>query len=112
MSKQTIKQQARRAALDAQSKRRAERAERERRVEGLAVEVLVAIRERDQAVTDAEHRAGVALTALVEQEGLTPREAAQWCGDEVTTRDIARLRRLVKAGERGAAATAGGSPAT
>lgn len=46
MGQQSIRQQARRAALDVQSKRRWERAEREKRLEDLAVRVLVAIRLR------------------------------------------------------------------
>ncbi len=94
MGKQTIKQEARRAALDAQSKRRAERAERERRLEGLAVQVLVAIRERDEHLLDADRRAGKALAEMVETEGLSAREAVGWCGDEVSAREVARLRRV------------------
>ncbi len=76
MGKQTFKQQVRRAALDAQSARRVERAERERRLNRLAVRVLVAIRERDQAVADADQRAGKALAEMVEAEGLTARDAS------------------------------------
>lgn len=94
MGKQTIKQEARRAALDAQSKRREERAERERRLERLAIEVLVAIRERDAAVLDADRRAGKALVEMIETERLSAREAAQWCGDELSAREVARLRRV------------------
>lgn len=90
MGKQTIRQEARRAALDAQSKRREERAERERRVEALAIKVLVAIREREAA----DRRAGEALTEMIETERLSAREAVQWCGDEVSTREVARLRRV------------------
>ena len=83
--------------MDAQSRRRAERAEREKRLEGLAVRVLVAVRERDAVVAAAEHRAGEALRVMTEDEGLSVREAVQWCGDEVTTREATRLRRLVDA---------------
>ncbi|XAS74848.1 hypothetical protein V3G39_09185 [Dermatophilaceae bacterium Sec6.4] len=97
MSKQTIKQQARRAALDAQSVRRVERSERERRLNRLAVKVLVAIRERALAVSDADRRAGEALTEMVEAEGLTARDASQWCGGEVSAREVARLRRIATA---------------
>jgi hypothetical protein len=62
MSQQSVRQAARRAALDAQAVRRKDRAERERRLEVLAVEVLTAIGERDRAVRDAEkaRRGGVA----------------------------------------------------
>lgn len=53
-----IRQEARRAVLDAQSKRCRERAAREKRLEDLVVRVLVAVRERDAAVADADRRAG------------------------------------------------------
>ena len=97
MGHQSIRQEARRAALDAQSKRRRERAEREKRLEDLAVRVLVAIRERDAAVADADRRAGKAVREMTEDEGLSVREAVEWCGDEITTREATRLRRLVEA---------------
>ena len=57
MTQQSVRQAARRAALDAQAVLRKERADRERRLEVLAVEVLTAIGERDGAVRDAERRA-------------------------------------------------------
>jgi len=99
MGHQSIRQEARRAALDVQSKRRRERAELEKRLEGLAVRVLVAMRERDAAVADAERRAGKALWEMTEGEGLSVREAVEWCGDEITTREATRLRRLPAYGE-------------
>lgn len=109
MGNREIKQQARRAALDAQTKRREAGAARERRLERLAVQVLVAIRERDAAVLDADRRAGEALTEMVDTEGLSARDAAQWCGKEVSTREVARLRRVaadaVATHEEGAAST-------
>ena len=96
MGHQSIRQEARRAALEAQSKRRRERAGREKRLEYLAVRVLVAIRERDAAVVEADRRAGKALAEMTGDEGLSVREAVEWCGDEITTREATRLRRLVK----------------
>ena len=54
MSQQSVRQAARRSALDAQAVLRKERADRERRVEGLAVAVLTALGERDAAVQDAD----------------------------------------------------------
>src|SRR5450631_4332644 len=96
MGQQSIRQEARRAALDAQSKRRRERAEREKRLEGLAVRVLVALRERDAAVADADRRVGKALREMTEDEGLSAREAVEWCGDEITMREATRLRRLAE----------------
>jgi len=94
MGHQSIRQEARRAALDVQSKMRRERAERDRRLGDLAVRVLVALREREAAVVDAERRAGQAMREMTEDEGLSVREAVEWCGDEITTREATRLRRL------------------
>ena len=51
---QSARQAARRSALDAQAVRRKERADRQRRLEALAVAVLTALGERDGAVRDAE----------------------------------------------------------
>jgi hypothetical protein len=96
MGQQSIRQEARRAALDVQSKRRRARAEREKRLEYLAVRVLVAIRERDAAVVEGDRRAGKALREMTEEEGLSVREAIEWCGDEITTREAMRLRRLAE----------------
>lgn len=103
MGSQSVKQAARRAALEAQVKRRRERAERDKRLEAIAVRVLVALAERDQAVTVAEQRAGAALQELTHDEGLPIREAVQWCADQITVREATRLRRIaadVQEGER------------
>jgi len=102
MSQQSVRQAARKVALQAQCTRRRERARRDRRLEGLAVDVAVALRERDAAVAEAEHRAGEALRTLTLGEGLTLREAVGWCGPELTLREASRLRRLADAGERSA----------
>jgi hypothetical protein len=96
MSQQSVRQAARRSALDAQAGLRKLRADRERRLEGLAVEVLTALGERDAAVRDAERRAGEALRVMTDDEGLSIREAADWCGGGVTVRDVTRLRRLAQ----------------
>jgi hypothetical protein len=56
MNQQAMRQAARHSALDAQAVRRKERADRERRVEGLAVAVLTALGERDAA--DDDRRGG------------------------------------------------------
>ena len=62
-------QPTRRSALDAQAARRKERADRERRLEALAVAVLTALGERDGAVKDAEKRAGEAVRAGDKRRG-------------------------------------------
>ncbi len=95
MSKQTIMQQARRTALDAQAKRRARHAEREKRLQRLAVQVLTAVRERDQQLAILERQAGSALVAMT-SEGLAVRDLVEWCGDELTAREVTRLRRLAQ----------------
>jgi hypothetical protein len=94
MSQQWVRQAARRLALDAQAVLREERADRQRRLEGLAVAVLTALGERDALVRDAEQRTGQALRTMTKDEGLSPREAADWCGSGVTVREITRLLRL------------------
>jgi hypothetical protein len=94
MSQQSARQAARRSALDAQAALRKERNDRERRLEALAVAVLTALGERDALVRDAERRAGQALRTMTDEEGLSLREAADWCGGGITVRTITRLVRL------------------
>jgi hypothetical protein len=100
MSQQSVSQAARRSALDAQATLRKERADRERRLEALAVAVLTALAERDALVQDAEQRARQALLTMTDDEGLSLREAVEWCGGRVTVREITRLLRL-DAGHQG-----------
>ena len=50
--------------------------------------------ERDRAVKDAEMHAGEALRAMGVDEGLSVREAVEWCGTGITVREVSRLRRL------------------
>jgi hypothetical protein len=94
MSQQTIKQRARRQALDMAARRRRERTEREKRLQDLVVQVLTALGERDVAIAATEKRAGAALRQMTEVEGLTLREAVQWCGEEIPVREATRLRHL------------------
>ena len=96
MSQQSVRQAARRSALDAQALLRKERADRERRLGALAVAVLTALGERDALVRDAERRAGQALRTMTDNEGLSLREAVEWCGSgALTLREVTRLRQLV-----------------
>ncbi|KRB73146.1 hypothetical protein ASE01_20475 [Nocardioides sp. Root190] len=109
MSQQTIRQQARRTAREMADKRRSERAERERRVIELAEQVMVAIGERDAAVSETEKRAGEALRDLTVAEGLSLGEAVEWCGESLTLREARRLRQLdVTDRPSGPVGTAGG----
>ena len=94
-SHQSMRQAARRSALDAKAVLRKERADRERRLEGPAVAVLTALAERDAVVGDAERRAGQALVTMTDEEGLSLREAVEWCGSgALTLREVTRLRQL------------------
>jgi hypothetical protein len=76
------------------AKRRKARAERERRVIDLAERAVVAIAERDTAVTETGKRAGEALRELTQRDGSSLSEAVEWCGGTVTVREATRLRRL------------------
>jgi hypothetical protein len=73
--------------LDAQAVLRKERADRERRLEGLAVAVLTALGERDGAVRDTERRAGDALQTMTAEERRTCR-----CGRRSSGAAVAPLR--------------------
>ncbi|MDC5696310.1 hypothetical protein OO014_03505 [Intrasporangium calvum] len=94
MGQQSTRQAARRAALDAQAQRRRERAERDKRIEALAVDALTALEERKAAIADCERRAGLALQKLTDVEGLSARDVVTWCGEDLTYREVNRLLRL------------------
>jgi hypothetical protein len=93
MGQQSVRQAARRSALDSQAARK-ERLDRERRLEGLAVEVLTALGERDATIAATEQRAGAALQAMINDENVTVAETAQWCAGTVSRREVTRLRQL------------------
>ena len=80
MSQQSVRQSARRSALDAQAVLRKQRADRERRLEGLAVAVLTALGERDARGPRHGKARRAALQTMTEDEGLSVREAVEWCG--------------------------------
>jgi hypothetical protein len=75
MSQQSVRQAARRSALDAQAVLRKEGADRERRLEGLAVAVLTVLGERDRAVRGAEGRAAQAPRTMTDGEAC---RCARW----------------------------------
>lgn len=97
LGKQAARQAARREASESQAQMRARRRQRDKRRSRLGVRVSVALRERDAAVAKYEQRAVAALLELVDDEDVTWREAADWCGDSVSPSDVVRLRRLAKA---------------
>ena len=94
LSQQAIRQHARRAARAGVERRRQERAATERRLAGLAEEVMVALGERDRAVSEAEARAGGAIRRWVEDESMGLAEMVEWCDGALTQRDAVRLRRV------------------
>lgn len=74
---QPVRQVARLAASQVQARYRRERAERDRRLERLAVEVLTALGERDAMIAATEQRAAAALQAMINDEHLTVSETVQ-----------------------------------
>jgi hypothetical protein len=94
MGKQTLRQAARLAASEVCAKRRREPAERDRRLEKLAIEVLTALGERDATIAATEQRAGAALQAMITDESLTVSEVLQLCAGAISHREAARLRQL------------------
>jgi hypothetical protein len=94
MGKQTMRQAARLAASHVQARCRRERAERDRRIERLAFEVLTALDERDATIAATEQRAGAALQAMITVESLTVSEAVHWCAAAISQREATRLRKL------------------
>lgn len=92
MSRQAMRQVARRRVQEALAVKQKEREAQERRVQALAVAVLTALAERDAAVVAAEQSAAVSVAAMV-AEGLSLAEIAQWCGG-LDVRLVTRLSRL------------------
>jgi hypothetical protein len=74
--------------------RRRERAQHDRRLEKLAIEVLTALGEREATIAATEQRGGAALQAMITDESLTVSEAVQWCAGAISHRKAARLRHL------------------
>lgn len=92
---QSVRQAARRAALDAQAKRRRERAAAERTWSTLGIEIAVALSERDAAIKHHEHTAGTALLQLTRDEGLPLSAACEWANG-LSTADAKRLLRIAE----------------
>lgn len=99
MSQQSDRIRARRAALDVQTRVRKRREEQDRRRSALGVIVVTALAERDATIAACEARAGEALHTMTREEGLSLREAIEWCGGSelLSAREGARLRRLATA---------------
>ncbi len=94
MVKQGLKQDARRRVAEALTARQKGRIERERRQAGLAVAILTALAERDEAIQVAEHQAAKAVSALL-AERLRVVEIAELCGGQLDTKELTRLSRII-----------------
>lgn len=106
MPQQSVKQAARRAAREVTARRRAEWAAREQRIEDLAVAVLTALGERE----DAERRVGEALVELTDVQGLSLGQAVEYCDPQISTREATRMRQAVRPSGEQAEKQAAGDP--
>ena len=88
---QSVRRQARQAAVAAQARRRAKTAERDKRIDAAALTLMVALRERDAI----EQRAGASVRAML-LEGLTLADVAVWCDGETTAKEAGRLAGLAE----------------
>ena len=88
-SGQSIRRTARQAAIAAQAKRRAQAAERDKRLDAAALTLIVALRERDAL----ERQAGAAIKAML-TEGLTLADVVTWTDGETTLKEASRLADL------------------
>ena len=93
MVRQGLKQDARRRVTEALSARQKRRVERERRQASLAVGILSALAERDEAIQIAEKQAAQAVRALL-AERLNVVEIAELCGGQVDAKELTRLSRM------------------
>jgi hypothetical protein len=113
MGKQTMRQAARLAPSEVQAKRRRQRAERDRRLEKLAIEVLTALGERAATIAATEQGADAALQATITDEHLTLAESVHWCARAISHHEAGRLRQLTRqATTTSARITAPPSPAS
>lgn len=110
MGQAAVRQEARKSVLEAQAEMKAERDKREKRLSGLGVDVVVGLRERDAAVQRCELQAGRALRKMLD-EGLSMKEALQWCGPQVGRREAGRLLKLTEEADASPLADSGESAA-
>lgn len=89
-----MRQEARRKALEAQAKLKDERKKKEKRLSGLGVDLMTALEERDATVQRCDARAGATLRKMTDDEGLSLREALEWCGPQLSRAEAVRLRKI------------------
>ena len=94
-SAQSIRRAARQAAVAAQAKRRAQAAERDKRLDAAALTLIVTLAERDAL----ERRAGAAIRAVL-SEGLTLPDVVTWTDGETTLKEATRLADLTAEEDR------------
>lgn len=94
-SGQSIRRAARQAAVAAQAKRRAQAAERDKRLDAAALTLIVALRERDAL----ERQAGAAIKAML-ADGLTLADVVTWTDGETTLKEATRLADLPTEADR------------
>ena len=93
-SGQSVRRAARQAAIAAKAKRRAQTAERDKRLDAAVLALIVALRERDAL----EQQAGAAIRSML-AEGLTIAELVTWTDGQTTSKEAARLANLHPEGE-------------
>lgn len=86
---QSVRRTARQAAIAAQARRRAKTAERDKRIGAAAINLVVALRERDAL----ERRAGAAIKSML-VEGLTLADVIIWTDGETNLKEATRLADL------------------
>lgn len=91
---QSVRRAARQAAIAAQAKRRAQAAERDKRLDAAVLALIVALRERDAL----EQQAGAAIRSMI-AEGLTITEIVTWTDGQTSTKEAARLANLQPEGD-------------
>ena len=92
---QSIRRAARQAAVAAQAKRRAQAAERDKRLDAAALTLIVALRERDAL----ERQACTAIRAML-TDGLSLADVVSWLDGETTVKEATRLADLVPEEDR------------
>lgn len=92
MSRQAMRQVARRRVQEALAAKQKEREAQERRLQASAIAVLTALAERDAAVAAAEQTAAASIASMV-AEGLSLGEVADWCGG-LDVREVTRLHKI------------------
>jgi hypothetical protein len=93
MAKQALKQDARRRVQEALAAKQKERMERERRQADLAVEILTAVAERDEAIATFERAAAVAIQALL-GDRVRLDYIVELCDGQIDAKELQRLARI------------------